>query len=82
MCQSIIRHGLLKFEGEGKGVEMLKEQQFFLYLDPIVSSFNYLLCEVLGDSFRVRFALQSGLSQHFETGVKMPDIYRSAHFAP
>jgi len=30
MCQSIIRHGVLKFEGEGKGAEMLKEQLFFV----------------------------------------------------
>lgn len=58
MCQSIIRHGLLKFEGEGKGIEMLQEQLFFLYLHPIVSSFNYLHCKVLGDSFRVMFAFR------------------------
>lgn len=51
MCQSIIRHGLLKFEGEGKGIEMLQEQLFFLYVYPIVSSFNYLHCKVLSDSF-------------------------------
>ena len=58
MCQSIIRHGLLKFEGEGERVEMLQEQLFSLYLDPIVSSFNYVHGEVLSDSFRVRSAFR------------------------
>lgn len=45
MCLSIIRHGLLKFEG--KGVEMLEEQLFSLYPGPLVLSFIYLHCEVL-----------------------------------
>lgn len=52
MCLSIIRRGLLKFEGEG--VEML-EELFSLYPGPIVLSFIYLHCEVLSDSFQVRF---------------------------